>query len=69
MSATFNKISRENAAWIKWLALNTELKQQDIALMVGIHPGTVNHVIRRKRMRDVRPVEPPDWIMNQLLAA
>ena len=35
--------------------------QQQAGLVIGIHPGTVNHIIHRRRFRRAYPVPPPGF--------
>lgn len=56
------KLTRELAAWIKWLWLNTPLNQAQIASVLGaINQGRVSEVINGLRFSDVTPEPFEGW--------
>lgn len=50
--------SEQQACWILYVILIWRWSQQQAGLVFGVHPGTVNHIVHRRRFPHAVPIEP-----------
>lgn len=51
------QITRETAAWVKWLYANTHLNQAQIAALFDLNQGRVSEVVCGHKFANVAPNE------------
>lgn len=50
-----SRVTREIAAWVKWLYANTHMNQAQIAAMFDLNQGRVSEIITGIRFSNVPP--------------
>jgi predicted XRE-type DNA-binding protein len=56
------RLTEITAAYIKWLAQNTDLVQDQIGARVDQNQGRVSEVLSGKRFAEVAPRMPAGWL-------